>query len=249
MNTVKRWYIVLFAGSMIFLILHFVSSHNVETHAKEVKAGREVLKRYENQDVSNIQSKIEAAQKQKRLQRRETGSLKQVYANAVIMGDSMSDALLDYQLLNSSSVVAKRGRTLFNNEEDINTVKQIQPRVLFMQYGMNDMGAFRGDSQYFISKYEEQIKDLQTSIPHVRIFVVSITPMTSKGQKQNENNWRYPEFNDAMKEMCKRLNLKYIDTSFLVDPNNPDFYQFDGVHPTYDYFPAWLKYMADEADL
>ena len=56
------------------------------------------------------------------------------------------------------------------------------------------------------------------------------------------------EYNEAIKDMCKSLNIEYIDnTSILYD--NPDLYAGDGVHVTSAYYPIWIERMIKAADL
>lgn len=233
----------------IVIIAAFVFSPKKITYPDEVALGREVLTEMSQRDLTSIETSISNAQKRKRANKREDLNFKQIYENAIIMGDSMAMALLDYQLLNPNQVVSKRGRTVGNNEEDVAVVKGLSPQTLFLQYGLNDMPAFRGDIDGWIAAYEGLINDLKTSLPATNLYVIAITPLTVKGQSVNEYNLHYLEFNEALKTMCERLGIKFIDPGFLVDPNDMEQYQADGIHPGYSYFPKWLSYMADEADL
>lgn len=227
----------------------FIFSPKKMTYPDEVALGRKKIAEMSQRDLASVETSISNAQKRKRANKREDLNFKQIYENAIIMGDSMAMALLDYQLLNPNQVVSKRGRTVGNNEEDVAVVKGLSPQTLFLQYGLNDMPAFRGNIDGWIDAYEGLIHDLQASLPATDLYVVAITPLTSKGQSVNEYNHRYLEFNEALKTMCERLGVKFIDPGFLVDPNDMEQYQSDGIHPGYSYFPKWLSYMADEADL
>lgn len=245
---VKKWRVALVVIGIIFLVILFKPAKKV-SFPNEVAQGREKLSEMSSRDLVSAETSVNNAQKLKRASKRESLNYRQVFENTVIMGDSMAMALLDYQLLNPNQVVSKRGRTISNNEEDVAIVKGLSPRALFLQYGLNDMPAYRGDTTSWIADYEALIKDLQNSLPNMVIYIVAITPITVKGQSINDYNAHYSEFNDALKQMCERLHIYFIDTGFLVNPNDESQYQADGVHPGYDYFPKWLGYMADEAEL
>lgn len=240
---------IIILAVVVIITAAFVFSPKKITYPDEVALGKDVLTEMSQRDLATVETSISNAQKRKRANKRENLNFKQIYENAIIMGDSMAMALLDYQLLNPNQVVSKRGRTVGNNEEDIAIVKGLSPQTLFLQYGLNDMPAFRGNIDGWITAYEGMIHDLKESLPATDLYVIAITPLTSKGQGVNEYNHRYLEFNEALKTMCERLEIKFIDPGFLVDPNDMEQYQADGIHPGYSYFPKWLSYMADEADL
>ncbi len=243
---VKKFLVVIV---IVMLVMGICFSPKKKTYSQEVALGKEKLAELSERDLAGVESSISASQKRKRANKGEDMNFKQIFENTIIMGDSMAMALLDYQLLNSNQVVSQRGRTILNNEDDIAVVKGLSPRVLFLQYGLNDLGAFRGNTDLWISSYEEMITDLRASLPNTTIYVVAITPLTAKGQTANPSNPKYPEFNEALEEMCKRLDIKFIDPGFLVDPNDESQYQADGIHPGYFYFPQWLTVMVDEANL
>lgn len=234
---------------VILVIVILINLPKKVMYPDEVAIGKEKIAEMAQRDLADIENAVSNSQKLKRAESRKSLNFKQIYENTVIMGDSMAMALLDYQLLNPNQVVSKRGRTVANNEEDIAVVKGLSPRTLFLQYGLNDMPAFRGNMEEWIAAYEQMVNDLKSQLPNTQIYVVAITPLTLKGQGANDYNAQYLSFNESLKTMCQRLEVKWIDPGFLVDPNNPEQYQADGIHPGYEYFPKWLSYMADEADL
>ena len=58
----------------------------------------------------------------------------------------------------------------------------------------------------------------------------------------------YPEFNQALEDLCQQMGCTFIDNTFLVDGRD-DMYEPDGEHVIADYYPLWLTYMAETAGL
>ena len=51
----------------------------------------------------------------------------------------------------------------------------------------------------------------------------------------------YTAYNQAMKEMCERDDLTYVDTSILISASST--YEFDGLHPQEPFYSDWLDLM------
>ena len=58
----------------------------------------------------------------------------------------------------------------------------------------------------------------------------------------------YKSFNNALKAMCKELNLTYIDNSYIIE-DHPDYYAGDGIHVVSDFYPLWMNNMILKAGL
>lgn len=181
-------------------------------------------------------------------------SEKEIYAmlpyfqNAVVLGDSMAESILDYRLLRKHNVIAKRGRCIDMISGDILVAASFQPDVLFMVYGKNDMAYFKGDSDRFIQCYKEMIERIQNLLPTTEIFINSIIPMREDILQQIGGYKMLDTFNHALRAMCEDLHLHFIDNSDQMEWKDVDF-EYDGIHPKYPYYPKWLRKMAREAKL
>lgn len=91
------------------------------------------------------------------------------------MGDSISSGFSEYDVLNASSVVAKRGIQLEGLDEQISQAKKLNPQVVFLSYGMNDVIATDGDTEAFIKKYAagDRVRSRKRCRPSVFISIRS----------------------------------------------------------------------------
>jgi len=221
-----------------------------DTHI--IEEGYQKLEQLDNQSIKKVELKIKQASKkatQKKINKKiNKESLSHRFGESVILGDSMAESLLEYQLLPSQCVLAKRGRNTKTCDLEIQQAISLSPDIIFMAYGMNDLEYFRGRSQKFIAQYEKQIRILQTSLPHTKIYVNSIVPMDPHTFQEHPYYKKYKEYNKQIKKMCQKLKITYIDNESILDWTD-DVYEKDGVHPKYSYYPLWLSHMAEVANL
>lgn len=117
-----------------------------------------------------------------------------------------------------------------------------------MCFGANDLETYKKDSSRFAKEYTEQIKKLQKALPDTRIFVNSIFPIEASAIKEHPSLAYYSEYNKKLQEMCPTLNCTYIDSTILVE-QNPNYFEPDGEHFIFKFYPKWLTYMAIKAGL
>ena len=152
------------------------------------------------------------------------------------MGDSISEAFTEYDLLNASSVVAKIGVELDELDDQIKTVADINPQVIFLSYGMNDVIATNGDTDLFIKEYKAVIDQLRKKLPDTTLYVNSIFPVSAAKQEEKP----------ALQKMCDENQIAFLDNTSLVSDT---YYEEDGIHFKADFYPIWLKRMAEVATL
>ena len=139
------------------------------------------------------------------------------YEEAVIMGDSLAESILDFRLLRKHNVVAKRNRCIDSIQGDLLFAISMQPSVIFMEYGKNDMLRSGKDLNAFIACYRRQIQMLQSALPQTAVYINSILPLRRDVMRRNGGEHRYHSYNRALKDMCDALQLTFIDNSSLMD--------------------------------
>ena len=110
---------------------------------------------------------------------------KSLFSSAVVMGDSISEGFVEYDLLNASSVVAKIGVELYELEDQIQTAVNIAPQMVFLSYGMNDLVATNGDTDRFIQQYSAVVDQLRKKLPDATLYVNSIFPVSAAKQAED----------------------------------------------------------------
>lgn len=230
----------------LFIILPLNNSSKIPAREKT----QVLLKKMEKQDVSDINKQIQEAQKTVALNRASTPleSLNIQFQDAIIIGDSIGEGLVDYQILSADTVLAVRGLRINNCEEQIQTAISRAPSAIFLEFGMNDMGYWRGNVSGFIDAYKEKVETIQKALPKTKIYVNGILPIAQQAITNNASYASYPTFNEELKNMCKEKKINYIDNSFIINSMEVAF-EFDGIHPKYEYYQKWAMNMAHEAGL
>ena len=111
-------------------------------------------------------------------------SLKEKFTGAVIVGDSITEGFTEYDILNTSSVVAKIGVHLDELDEQIKQVKKLSPGIIFLSLGMNDVEHTNGDADEFVKQYGAVVDELKKSVPGAHIFVNAIFPVQENGSER-----------------------------------------------------------------
>ena len=169
------------------------------------------------------------------------------FSSSVILGDSRAESIVSYEILDSSPVVAYKGRNLISaqKEGDINKAISLAPANLFLTYGLNDVELY-GNSSDFIKEYEKVIKDIQSKLPNTKIYVNSIFKVKDKAISESPSLKNVPQFNTAIINMCNKLGVTYIDGSSIVDESS---YESDGIHFKPGFNKKWVEMLVQKANL
>lgn len=170
------------------------------------------------------------------------------YEDCILLGDSMAESILDYRLLRKNNVIAKRGLCIDMIDEDIEKLSVLEPKILYMEFGKNDILHFHKDVTVFIHVYGEKIRKIRELLPDTQIYINSIIPMHSDIMGKIGGIEVLYTFNQGLCQMCDQLHLTFIDNTVLMNWSDDDF-EFDGVHPKYPYYSKWLKHMAKIAGM
>ena len=216
------------AGCITVLILLGVVIHGVKQFTAEnadTKKGIEYIQSKENEEVKVIEQKIASLEAKDPASGDTERSLKDRFSGAVVMGDSISSGFSEYDVLNASSVVAKRGIQLEGLDEQISQAKKLNPQVVFLSYG---------------------IESITKEMPSVRIYINSIFPVSASAAEKEPALAKIADYNTALQEMCDGKHLGFIDNTALVQEN---YYEEDGIHFKAEFYPVWATNMAEVATL
>lgn len=211
----------------------------------DTSAGVEYIEKEEAGDITAIEEKISLLEKQDG-SGEDGRSIKEKFAGAVVLGDSVAEGFAEYDILNASSVAAEIGVHLDELDEQISKVKELSPSILFLYLGMNDVAATNGDVERFVSEYKSVLTQIKEEVPDAHIFVNSIFPVQEKALEEEPLLEKIPEYNDALKELCDSQTVAFIDNTDLV---SEQYYEQDGIHFKADFYPVWAEYMAEVASL
>lgn len=168
----------------------------------------------------------------------------ELFAKGVVIGDSITEGLSVYGVLDDSSVSAKAGASLSNSDDLLAAAAAMQPEYVFLAFGSNDLQMTGGDSEKFQEDYEVFLQKVQAQFPDAKIFVNGIFPVTEQAAASDSNYARIDAFNKVLKKICKQEKLTYIDTSDLPEQDD---YAADGVHMNPALYKKWAERMTEVA--
>lgn len=245
-KTKKKIILCLCAAAVLVLLVLVIrgvgSLFRKETDTSE---GLKYIQQEEAGEISKIEEKISLLEQQDN-EGEDERSIKEKFNGSVILGDSIASGFSEYDILNASSVVAKIGVHLNELDDQIEQVRELSPRILFLSLGTNDVTATNGNTDEFISEYKAVVEKIKKEIPDTHIFVNSIFPVQEKVVEEEPVYGEIDKYNEALKNMCDGLQIGFIDNTELVQEQ---YYEEDGEHFKAEFYPVWAEHMAEVAAL
>lgn len=245
---------VILCTIFVLLISRFVKSSYVssrESVSSELEHGVYMLKELEEKDISKIQTKIDNMHREEELKKRreeikkmvqeEKIDYKIIFKGDIFWGDSIVEALSEYEYLNNYSVVAKKGKDVLKAREDIDTIIKLSPERLFILLGMNDLLVFE-DLSLFIDNYKVLIDRVREGSPNTKIYINSILPVMDKVSSKNPlfKKERIIEANKRLNELAINEGATFVDIRYIMEENKM-LYEPDGIHVKSSFYPKWLN--------
>ncbi len=178
----------------------------------------------------------------------DNATIRSVFAGTVIVGDSITESIWEYGYLDQDVVISERGLQVINADDQIATAIYMNPSVIFLAFGSNDLESYISDSDSFINAYRNQIQKLKDALPDVPIYINAILPILDSAIAEIPALGYYPEYNEKLQALCAEMGCTYLDNSFIVE-GREDLYEPDGEHVVAEFYPKWLTNMAEMAGL
>jgi len=202
----------------------------------------------ESQDVSLVEQEIYNESGEKRMQdliasiEEDPDSVWRIFKeiNAVFMGDSRVMGFYMNDLMYESRIIASGGATIHDIPDGYDTLSMIQPGLLVLAYGINDMNTkdLWPDLESYIAELNEIMEHLTQLLPDTYIYVQSIIPTDETGIETSPTWAQVPEWNAAIRANCEEHGWRYMDVTYIVYEHE-DVYDSDGIHfqiPVYQYW-------------
>lgn len=239
------------SGCTLFILFSITPFINLTgTKDQQENMTNTLLTTYAQQDVSTIKQQIKEQQQSVLLTKETTplDILQQQFQNTVVLGDSIAAGLIEYGILSDEVIYAKRGLRSDNSDIFIDQMLESSPDIIFLELGMNDLEYCQGDSDLFKSQYMTLLERIHTSVPDAKIYINAILPMDELAMEHMPIYENYENFNIVLMELCDSQNATYIDNNFILQ-DMEDKYEFDGIHPKYNFYQKWAQNMAYIAGL
>jgi len=249
------------AGAVALIVLAIIAVVLIRNNIKnsnalkaEVEQGVSEVKKLEGVEVAEVEQVLDSIAEREAAEAAAAAAaagetvektLKERFDGAMVLGDSQALALTAYDVLDESEVVGKIGVGVRFADEHIEKAVSMNPSVVFMTYGMNDLGIY-GTAEEFATAYGEKLEKLKTGLPDARIYVTSIFAANKAAIAREPHLANSGAFNEALKKKAEELGAVYIDCSSLELAEN---YAGDGAHFNVDVYPQWAEMMAAAAGL
>ena len=138
------------------IIFSFITGMLNGVFQSKSQSRKDYLVKLENKSLADLQDKIDTYQNDilnKKNDNIENQSLEKMdinyskyYENTIFMGDSITEALSEFGILDSYNVIANKGDTVVNALQNMDKLQGINPKNLVLLYGMNDVIAFDSNS-------------------------------------------------------------------------------------------------------
>lgn len=170
------------------------------------------------------------------------------YEDTVFMGDSIVEALSEFEIVDSYNVICHKGDTVIKAQENISKLQGINPKNIVLLYGMNDVIEFDSSSgkgsNDFKEEYIKLINEIKAVLPNTNIYLISPLPVMESAVNVNDRltNNNLDEFREKVKEVAIETGSTYIDAVSMVQGKDY-LHEQDGIHFKYDFYISLLDYL------
>jgi lysophospholipase L1-like esterase len=178
-----------------------------------------------------------------------SGSYDNSFSDSIFIGDSITEGLSAYELIDESRIISEKGFTIKKVKAELKWVVKAKPERIFIQLGLNDM-LYGISSEKYVSDYQDLIHAIQDNLPDTKIYLQSIFPVSAKVEIERPllSNKNIDEFNQALSKMCDGQGTCFVDVSSLVKDDNGrlnENYSPDGIHLKFKAYGLWLDYLKE----
>lgn len=250
-----------------------IVNNNRKKQLLEIEKNVQYVDSLSKQDINTIQDKIskieedkikkeeqQKEEEQKKKQQEKAGSekstkttddsvdinYKTTFKDTAFMGDSITEGLGEYNILNKYNVFSNKGDTVIKAMDYANKVIGSHPRNVVLLYGMNDLVYFSSPNngpEQFRDKYIDLINKLKSGLPTAKIYIQAPLPvMDSITVKNNANinSNNISKFREMVKEVCGKTGATYLDVPAGVEGHD-ELHEKDGIHFKYNFYKMWLN--------
>ncbi len=241
---------------MIFVLGIFCTSCQKEEQTVDTKEGLSILEEMEQQDVAAAEQKIsetrDLAKKEQmqniQLTEEEIVSMnyRDVFSDSVLLGDSITSEIVEYGYLDADNVFCKTGISMVSADEYIEKAKAVNPKIVFLNYGSNDMDTYQYNEDLFRNACRNLLEKAVAAFPDAQIYVNSIFPVKDKVIARDPWREETAAYNQIYQEVCQEYGVTFLDNTQVV---KEEYYAPDGMHFNPVMYPHWLYSMAKGAGL
>lgn len=163
------------------------------------------------------------------------------FQDYVILGDSRAVGFYYFDFLETSRVLAGGGDTILKVAEHMSELLALQPKYIFLCYGVNDVSIGIWDTKEdYTKEFRSVLADLRENLPDATIIVSSILPTRDPAFELSSRWYQIPDFNVAVAEMCAQEGVIFVDNAEISE-TYAEYWQPDGIHVRPEFYPYWAR--------
>ena len=223
-------------------ILEIINEINdMKKEIKNAKDTKEIKESKESKESKELTKPKDIATKQV-LDNVITTNYKIFFKNDIFIGDSIIKAMETYDFIDGKNICAKVGIGTIGLYKLIDNIEIQNPRNVFILCGINDMDGILKTQSFYLT-YSNLIKKVKNKFPDSKIYVVSILPVLSDFENKMPyiKNEHIKLYNQAVIRVSEEEKIKYIDMVSLLNGIEEKYYEADGLHYKYTFYPLLLK--------
>lgn len=134
------------------------------------------------------------------------------YEDAVVLGDTFVSGISLYSFLDAKKIVADTNWTVGKAQTSgVSKVLAAKPGKVVIELGINDLNYEGRTTQRIVEDYTSLIAAIKKDLPDVRIYVVSIFPITSGFESKSTIYIKNSQVKEVNEALAKLEGVKYID--------------------------------------
>ncbi|MBQ8121668.1 MAG: hypothetical protein IJ172_12950 [Ruminococcus sp.] len=223
--------------------------------AKIIKQGDSSEQQVTNKEIKPLYDA--SAEKAKDIDYLKADNMQFYFDRLVVAGDSIANGWQYYNILPKNRSIAYGGLSTFGFsvwEYDTtgttlsmqDTLKKVNPTLLYICLGMNDVNQI--SVEQYVQQYKELLQSIKQIVPDCLVVVQSITPVASTNEYPKITNDAIKRYNSKLQEMLASLgreDIIYFNAyqSLLDDKGMMDlkYDAGDGLHINTDAYKKLLE--------
>ncbi|HBU82145.1 MAG TPA: lysophospholipase [Paenibacillus sp.] len=201
----------------------------------------------------NTQSKAPMAEVNETapLEKSNNTSYKTIFQHSVFLGDSITEALSFYDILDEFNVMAGAGTTteLALEAGYVDKLAERNPQHAFIMLGSDDIllppQITDNPKEYSLKFYAKLVDSIKEKLPKATITVLPVTPVTPEAEKVEQRYKNINDYNQGLKELASKKKVGFVDLSSIF-ADSQDLYSSDGVHFKSEFYTRMLDLLKDQ---
>ena len=199
------------------------------------------LRQREADRLAQMKDEEREAQRQELIRQIDSGEVDiwSRFEDYVILGDSRAVGFYYFDFLDKNRVLADGGHTIRDVEPQLEAIKALQPRYIYLCYGLNDVSIGYWDTEAeYVEEFMKVIDMLHEALPDALVVVSSILPARDPAFELS-SRWRnIPSFSAALKAACEEKGVPFADNDSISE-TYAEYWQPDGIHVRPEFYPYW----------